>query len=490
MGMRVGELARRTGVGVSTLRAWETRFQFLRPQRSPAGHRLYLESDVERVEAVGRLVSEGLTLPAAIARVSSVGTGAFPVGEGEALLYGQILQAAGQGVWVSRDGRTRYANRRMAELMGCSVDELLASPVLEFHYPESLTVTKERGAMLRAGNRLHFTQPLRRRDGSTFLAEVDTTPLINQAGQYEGAVALVSDITARTEAETQAKFRAALLDSIGDAVAAATPDGKLVYVNAAAERLFGWHASDVMGADGRDLMAAPDASEQADQIHSRLVGGKRFSGRLKMTRLDRTEFIAHLAAAPAFDERGALLGLIAVITDQTERDQHDRALRALELQTETLAMLGAQALRQRAKAGKALNLILTEAIEATRRLLEADHVTVFDVIAGTDNLLVRAGSSPISEYTTVASGSGSFAGYTVLARKVTVVHDTRHDRRFEAGEVRPGFQAASAVGAPIFGPAGLSGVLTAESSTASKFDHSAAHFVQGMANIIGIALLD
>ena len=34
MGLPVGELARRTGVGVSTLRAWERRFQFLVPERS------------------------------------------------------------------------------------------------------------------------------------------------------------------------------------------------------------------------------------------------------------------------------------------------------------------------------------------------------------------------------------------------------------------------------------------------------------------------
>ena len=91
MGMRVGELARRTGVGVSTLRAWEGRFHFLEPDRSASGHRLYDEADVGRVEAVVRLVAEGLTLAAAIARVSGVGTGALPTGEGEALLFGQIL---------------------------------------------------------------------------------------------------------------------------------------------------------------------------------------------------------------------------------------------------------------------------------------------------------------------------------------------------------------------------------------------------------------
>ena len=48
MGLRIGELARRTGVGVSTLRAWESRFRFLEPERSPAGQRLYVDSDVDR----------------------------------------------------------------------------------------------------------------------------------------------------------------------------------------------------------------------------------------------------------------------------------------------------------------------------------------------------------------------------------------------------------------------------------------------------------
>src|SRR6185503_63454 len=105
MGMRVGDLSRRTGVGVSTLRAWERRFNFPQPQRTAAGHRLYDEADVELIDAVVRLIAEGLTLPAAIGRVATIGPAALPSGEGEALLYGQILEASDQGVWVARDGR-------------------------------------------------------------------------------------------------------------------------------------------------------------------------------------------------------------------------------------------------------------------------------------------------------------------------------------------------------------------------------------------------
>ena len=91
MPIRVGELARRTGVSESTLRAWERRFGLLEPKRTAGRQRLYDDDDVARVAAVRRLVEEGLTLPAAVARVRSAGAAAVPTGEGESLLFGQIL---------------------------------------------------------------------------------------------------------------------------------------------------------------------------------------------------------------------------------------------------------------------------------------------------------------------------------------------------------------------------------------------------------------
>ena len=487
--MRVGELARRTGVGVSTLRAWESRFRFLEPQRSPAGHRLYVEADVERVDAVLRLVAEGLTLAAAITRVASVGPGGQPEGEAEALLYGQILQAANQGIWVSRDGRTRYANRRMAEIMGYSVDELLTIPVLDFFEPETLHVVRERTAPRAGRSPAALHQKLRRADGSTFLAEVDSTPLLNQAGRYQGAVSIVNDITARNETETQARLRSYLLDSIGDAVTASTPDGTVVYVNAAAERLFGWRAADVIGRESRDVFPAPEEAQLGPRILALLENGKGYTGRFKMARRDGSQFVAQLTSAAALDEHDRVVGFVGVISDQTERDQRDRRQQTRERQAETLAVLGTQVLRRRADPRGGEALIVTEAVEATRRLLQADHVIVLDVNADTEELRVRVASPPIDERIEVPSGSRSFAGYTAFSRKVVVVDNTEHDQRFDTCQTRPGTVTASAIGAPIFGPDGIHGVLVAESSLPKHFDDGDAHFIQGMANIIGTALL-
>lgn len=487
MGMRVGELARRTGVGVSTLRAWERRFQFLQPERSPAGHRLYEESDVDRVDAVLRLVAEGLTLAAAITRV---GTGMLQAGEAEAMLYGQILEAAEQGVWVARDGRTRYVNRRVAEIMGYSVEELAAIPVLDFFDPEDLPFIREQTARVRAGHRLQFTTHLRRSDGTMIFVELISTPLLNLTGRYEGAVALVNDITERSKAEAEARLRVTLLDSIGEAVTASGPDGTILYVNAAAERLFGWRAADVMGRNSRDVFPAPEELDKPVRILPLLLKGRRFSGRYTMVKHDGTPFAAHLTSSPAYDDNGTMVGLVGVISDMTERDQIDRDLQTRERQAETLALLGAQVLRQSSDPEGDEPLIVTEAVEATRRLLEADQATVLDLVASANELRVRAAAPVIETGAAVPTGSRSFAGYTALARKVVMVDNVSDDRRFDPLPAQPGARTASAIGAPIFGPDGLVGVLVAESSMPSHFGQGDAHFIQGVANIIGTALIE
>ncbi len=63
--LRIGEVSRRTGVAVPTLRAWERRYGLLAPDRTDGGHRLYRERDVDRVRAVQRLLDEGWTASAA-----------------------------------------------------------------------------------------------------------------------------------------------------------------------------------------------------------------------------------------------------------------------------------------------------------------------------------------------------------------------------------------------------------------------------------------
>jgi DNA-binding transcriptional MerR regulator len=58
--LRIGQLARRTGVSPELLRAWEQRYGLLQPTRTPGGFRLYSAADEARVQRMQRLVASGL----------------------------------------------------------------------------------------------------------------------------------------------------------------------------------------------------------------------------------------------------------------------------------------------------------------------------------------------------------------------------------------------------------------------------------------------
>ncbi len=65
--LRIGELSRRSGVSPELLRAWERRYDLLRPRRSAGGTRLYAAADLERVRAMQRHLADGLAAAEAAA---------------------------------------------------------------------------------------------------------------------------------------------------------------------------------------------------------------------------------------------------------------------------------------------------------------------------------------------------------------------------------------------------------------------------------------
>ena len=69
--LTIADVARRTGLSIEQLRAWESRHGFPRPERLPNGHRRYRAADVAAIGRVVRDRDAGLSLEAAIRRAST-----------------------------------------------------------------------------------------------------------------------------------------------------------------------------------------------------------------------------------------------------------------------------------------------------------------------------------------------------------------------------------------------------------------------------------
>lgn len=74
-------LSQQTGVPATTLRAWERRYGLLKPARTPKGHRLYNQADLEKVRQIVQLLEAGNTISKAVKIIRNGGS--FTVGRQE-----------------------------------------------------------------------------------------------------------------------------------------------------------------------------------------------------------------------------------------------------------------------------------------------------------------------------------------------------------------------------------------------------------------------
>jgi len=51
-----------TGVHPVTLRAWERRYGLIKPERTPKGHRLYSQADIETIQRITQLLEQGIAI--------------------------------------------------------------------------------------------------------------------------------------------------------------------------------------------------------------------------------------------------------------------------------------------------------------------------------------------------------------------------------------------------------------------------------------------
>ena len=91
--LRIGELARRTGVATDLLRAWERRYGLLAPTRTESGYRLYSTADVRRVGRMRELLATGVSAAEAAREALSEPAAAEPADlEGVPVELGEAIR--------------------------------------------------------------------------------------------------------------------------------------------------------------------------------------------------------------------------------------------------------------------------------------------------------------------------------------------------------------------------------------------------------------
>jgi PAS domain S-box-containing protein/diguanylate cyclase (GGDEF)-like protein len=117
-------------------------------------------------------------------------------------LYQRIVETTREGiVTVDAENRITFVNARLGQLLGYGVDEMTGMAATSLLGPIFDALLTGHPGRRRERLSEHYEAHLRAKDGATLHALLSVSPFVNDGGEYTGALAMVSDITAVRDAE-------------------------------------------------------------------------------------------------------------------------------------------------------------------------------------------------------------------------------------------------------------------------------------------------
>jgi PAS domain S-box-containing protein len=263
--------------------------------------------------------------------------------------YRSIVNTAQEGIWlIDAKARTIFVNQRMSDMLGYRLDEMIGKDLFDFMDEEAAKIAATNMERRRAGIAENHDFRLRRKDGSDLWTMMATNPVIGDDGTFHGALALVTDITARKADE--AKLAAAhaenelILATITTALVGLDINERVSRWNDAAERIFGLTLDQVIGKKlgecglvldwGELYLAMNTCLSDSKSVDVLGIAYQRPDGR------DGTLDMSVVSSWSMHGDGAEGLGMILMATDTTAR-KHEEIQRQQGQKMESIGQLAA-----------------------------------------------------------------------------------------------------------------------------------------------------
>ncbi|MEZ2240257.1 PAS domain S-box protein [Microcoleus sp.] len=266
--------------------------------------------------------------------------------------YRCIVETASEGVWMfDSESKTTFANSRMAEMLGYTVEEIQGRSLFEFIDDNTKEIANIYVQRRRQGIRERHDFQFTRKDGSHLWAIVSATPMFDVNGEFSGVLRMITDISDRKQAEAELwqtlqelEFEKFALDQ--SAIVSNTDEfGAITYVNDQFCELFKYHREELIGKTHRLVNSSYHSADFFKQLWSTIRQGNVWRGEMKNRAKDGTYFWLDTTIVPCLNAKGEPHQYVAIRKNITARKKAEEAVRLSESELRTKNQELAKALR-------------------------------------------------------------------------------------------------------------------------------------------------
>jgi PAS domain S-box-containing protein len=245
--------------------------------------------------------------------------------------YRMIVETTHEGIWMlDPSEKTSYVNSRMAQMLGYTEQEMLGRHLFDFMDApariDAQIYLERRKQGITETHDFRFS----RKDGTDMWAIANVNPIIDEKGQYVGALGMITDISERKRAEkalrkAEADIRT-IYNSITGHLTVVDRNYRIVNYNLTVERKFG---KDLIGKVCYEVYQARKEICPGCAVKKTLETGKHAFTFQPATPVSSP---VDIYTYPIFDEKGEIVAVIEHGIVVTERVKAEEALRQSEME--------------------------------------------------------------------------------------------------------------------------------------------------------------
>jgi len=115
--------------------------------------------------------------------------------------YRRIVETAQEGIWtLDTEDKTNFVNPKLCEMLGYTAEEMMGKELYEFMDEEGKAYAIECMERRRNGAKDNIDIRYKTKWGQDVWCNITTAPIFNAAGGYEGALAMITDISEKRRA--------------------------------------------------------------------------------------------------------------------------------------------------------------------------------------------------------------------------------------------------------------------------------------------------
>ena len=258
--------------------------------------------------------------------------------------YRRIVETSGEGIRLTNTkGITIFANRRMAEMLGYALEEVLEKSELDYCAEEFRDLCTQMMERKKQGNTESYEIKLRRKNGVEIWVYVNGAPLYDRKGRYSGNIEMYADLSGQKL--TQEDLRRSqqqlegLFQHMAEGVVLLDPGGKVLRINPAAARVLKLEPDLIEGTyydsplwTGKVTLADGTVLARNELLFSRILGHGEgiINQEARLELPDGTTHWLRGSITPLIDQNGQIGGVVLTFTEITaEKTLQERMTRRL-----------------------------------------------------------------------------------------------------------------------------------------------------------------